>query len=87
MKVKPNNQIVRKAASASGLLLILLLIVVFTESIPSWLNIERFIDVPDTPASSAACDVGKGEWVPDSVGPYYTNATCPLMDGRQNCMK
>jgi hypothetical protein len=101
MKVKPNNQIVRKAASASGLLLVLL-IVLFPASNYSSLNTERFIDVPDTLASSsaaparsratsnasdAACDVARGEWVPDSAGSYYTNATCPLIDGRQDCMK
>jgi hypothetical protein len=99
-KVKPNNQIARKAACASGLLLV----VVFTAWNYSSLSTERLIDA--APASSAAatarssrstsnatsdeeaaCDVARGEWVPDSAGPYYTNATCPLIDGRQDCMK
>ncbi|XP_047079932.1 protein trichome birefringence-like 19 [Lolium rigidum] len=99
-KVKPNNQIARKAACASGLLLV----AVFTAWNYSSLSTERLIDA--APASSAAatarssgatskatsgdaasCDVARGEWVPDSAGPYYTNATCPLIDGRQDCMK
>uniref|UniRef100_A0A453PGJ6 Uncharacterized protein n=1 Tax=Aegilops tauschii subsp. strangulata TaxID=200361 RepID=A0A453PGJ6_AEGTS len=37
--------------------------------------------------AGAACDVAKGEWVPDPAAPYYTNATCPLIDARQDCMK
>ena len=82
-KKKPNNQIVRKAACASGLLL--LLIVVFTDSS---LKTERFNDAATARSrDDAACDVARGEWVPDSAGPYYTNATCPLIDGRQDCMK
>ena len=36
---------------------------------------------------SAACDVAKGEWVPDPAAPSYTNATCPFIDSRQDCMK
>ncbi|KAL6911418.1 hypothetical protein ACP4OV_000223 [Aristida adscensionis] len=36
---------------------------------------------------SGACDVTRGEWVPDPAAPYYTNATCPFIDGRQDCMK
>ncbi|AQK74513.1 Protein trichome birefringence-like 20 [Zea mays] len=37
---------------------------------------------------SAACDdVARGEWVPDPAAPYYTNATCPFIDSRQDCMK
>ena len=83
-KKKPNNQIVRKAACASGLLL-LLLIVVFTDSS---LKTERFNDAATARSrDDAACDVPRGEWVPDSARPYYTNATCPLIDGRQDCMK
>nr|XP_051192872.1 protein trichome birefringence-like 19 isoform X3 [Lolium perenne] len=91
MKMKPSNQIARMAASASGLLLSLL-IVVFTTSKYSLLSAERFISAATArssrPASDdAACDVGRGEWVADSAGPYYTNATCALIDGRQDCMK
>ncbi|KAM0922598.1 hypothetical protein ACQ4PT_006078 [Festuca glaucescens] len=39
-------------------------------------------------ASSPACDLTRGEWVPDDAEvPYYTNLTCPFVDDHQNCMK
>ncbi|KAM0922601.1 hypothetical protein ACQ4PT_006080 [Festuca glaucescens] len=98
-KVKPNNQIARKAACASGLLLV----VVFTAWNYSSLSTERPVDAPASSAAAtarssgatsnatsgdaASCDVARGEWVPDSAGPYYTNSTCALIDGRQDCMK
>ncbi|XP_062217817.1 protein trichome birefringence-like 20 [Phragmites australis] len=99
--MKPNNssqpQGVRRAASTTGLIVILLL-VAFTASNYSSLNTDRFTDVPtsashvtSTATSSSLarskCDVAKGEWVPDPAAPYYTNATCPLIDSRQDCMK
>ncbi|KAK1619628.1 hypothetical protein QYE76_025145 [Lolium multiflorum] len=92
MKMKPNNQIARKAASASGLLLSLL-IVVFTASKYSLLSTELFIYAPASSAaakarsSRPACDVAMGEWVADSAEPYYTNATCGLIHERVDCMK
>ncbi|XP_037449927.1 protein trichome birefringence-like 19 [Triticum dicoccoides] len=99
--MKPNNHVVRRAASTSGLVLILLL-VAFTASNYSSLYTEQLlVGVPVILASSTAaagsrasdsnagvaCDVAKGEWVPDPAAPYYTNATCPLIDARQDCMK
>uniref|UniRef100_A0ACD5YTW2 Uncharacterized protein n=1 Tax=Avena sativa TaxID=4498 RepID=A0ACD5YTW2_AVESA len=39
-------------------------------------------------ASSPACDLMRGDWVPDDAeAPYYTNLTCPFIDDHQNCMK
>lgn len=90
--MKPNaasSQAVRRAASTTGLIVILLL-VVFTASNYSSLNIDRFINVPVSASrvsTTAACDVGKGEWMPDPAAPYYTNATCPFIDSRQDCMR
>ncbi|KAM0894108.1 hypothetical protein ACQ4PT_024685 [Festuca glaucescens] len=38
--------------------------------------------------SSPACDLARGEWVPDDgEALYYTNLTCPFIDDHQNCMK
>jgi hypothetical protein len=34
-----------------------------------------------------ACDLTRGQWVPDDVAPYYTNLTCPFIDDLQNCIK
>lgn len=28
-----------------------------------------------------------GDWIPDSNGPVYTNATCYTIEAPQNCMK
>jgi hypothetical protein len=101
--MKPNSsssQVVRRAASTTGLLFVLLL-VVFTASNYSSLNTDRLLDVPPNAAShvktvtssssslegSTVCDVAKGEWVPDPAAPSYTNATCPFIDSRQDCMK
>ncbi|CAM0944403.1 unnamed protein product [Alopecurus aequalis] len=39
-------------------------------------------------SSSPACDLTRGEWVPDAAEvPYYSNLTCPFIDDHQNCMK
>jgi hypothetical protein len=34
-----------------------------------------------------ACDLTRGQWVPDDEAPYYTNLTCPFIDDLQNCIK
>uniref|UniRef100_A0A0D9VKJ3 Uncharacterized protein n=1 Tax=Leersia perrieri TaxID=77586 RepID=A0A0D9VKJ3_9ORYZ len=98
--MKQNNLLVRKAASTTGLLLILLL-VAFTACNYSSLTLSprQYIDVSSEASASqetrasndagggAACDIARGEWVPDPSAPYYTNETCPLIDSRQDCMK
>lgn len=33
------------------------------------------------------CDLFTGKWVKNPSGPAYTNESCGLMDGHQNCMK
>jgi hypothetical protein len=99
--MKHNNLLVRRAASTTGLLLILLLLVAFTVCNYSSLKLStrQYIDGTSARSSStrasyasgggggAACDVARGEWVPDPAAPYYTNETCPLIDSRQDCMK
>ncbi|RLN07750.1 protein trichome birefringence-like 19 [Panicum miliaceum] len=48
---------------------------------------------PTTNSSSSAatateaCDLTRGQWVPDDKPPYYTNLTCPFIDDLQNCMR
>ncbi|RLN08921.1 hypothetical protein C2845_PM11G27160 [Panicum miliaceum] len=79
---------VRRAASTTGLLFVLLL-VAFTASSYSSLNTDRLVGAASSSRAkaAAACDVARGEWVPDPAAPYYTNATCPFIDSRQDCMK
>lgn len=33
------------------------------------------------------CDLFIGDWVPDPSGPIYTNESCHVIEGHQNCMK
>lgn len=33
------------------------------------------------------CDLFKGQWVRNRMGPYYTNETCSAIQEHQNCMK
>ncbi|XP_025799224.1 protein trichome birefringence-like 21 [Panicum hallii] len=40
-----------------------------------------------SPSTAPACDLTRGQWVPDDEPPYYTNLTCPFIDDLQNCMK
>ncbi|KAM3192249.1 hypothetical protein ACQJBY_069469 [Aegilops geniculata] len=42
--------------------------------------------VPVTPSGAGMCDLFHGEWVHDSSGPAYTNATCRFIETPQNCM-
>ncbi|MCL7033457.1 hypothetical protein MKW94_007681 [Papaver nudicaule] len=32
------------------------------------------------------CDLFVGEWVPDPLGPLYSNESCHVIEGHQNCM-
>ncbi|KAM3241049.1 hypothetical protein ACQJBY_054219 [Aegilops geniculata] len=42
---------------------------------------------PTNSSATGACDLTRGQWVPDDEPPYYTNLTCPFIDDLQNCMK
>ncbi|XP_031391662.1 protein trichome birefringence-like 23 isoform X2 [Punica granatum] len=33
------------------------------------------------------CDIFRGDWVPDGLGPVYTNKSCPEIEAHQNCMR
>ncbi|GMJ03868.1 mannan O-acetyltransferase 1, TRICHOME BIREFRINGENCE-LIKE 23 [Hibiscus trionum] len=33
------------------------------------------------------CDLFTGDWIPNPSGPTYTNESCPLIEGHQNCMR
>lgn len=35
----------------------------------------------------AQCDLFTGDWVLNPSGPSYTNESCPLIEGHQNCMR
>jgi hypothetical protein len=86
---RAGHVVVRRAASTIGLLFVLLL-VAFTATNYSSLSTDRLINAASrakTSAAAASCDVSRGEWVPDPAAPYYTNATCPFIDSRQDCMK
>ncbi|CAL4940412.1 unnamed protein product [Urochloa decumbens] len=33
------------------------------------------------------CDIFRGDWVPDSAAPYYTNSTCSVIHEHYDCMR
>ncbi|TYK04386.1 protein trichome birefringence-like 26 [Cucumis melo var. makuwa] len=37
--------------------------------------------------SRTECDIFVGEWVEDSIGPFYTNESCHFIESHQNCMR
>ncbi|KAJ7975577.1 Protein trichome birefringence-like [Quillaja saponaria] len=39
----------------------------------------------DTARTDSVCDLYHGDWVYDSLGPLYTNNTCPVLTQMQNC--
>ncbi|XP_068666010.1 protein trichome birefringence-like 25 [Aristolochia californica] len=41
----------------------------------------------NTGNSTDKCDLFVGDWVPDPMGPAYTNESCHVLEGHQNCMK
>ncbi|KAK1376072.1 protein trichome birefringence-like 19 [Heracleum sosnowskyi] len=43
--------------------------------------------VNETVVDERECDLFKGQWVRNRMGPYYTNETCSAIQEHQNCMK
>lgn len=43
--------------------------------------------LPQLDFSVGGCNIWKGEWIPDSTEPAYTNATCRFIQDHQNCIK
>eukprot|EP00249_Psilotum_nudum_P036511 c7764_g1_i1 orf=261-1622(-) len=37
--------------------------------------------------SVGSCNIWKGDWIPDSLGPLYTNKSCYFIQEHQNCLK
>lgn len=40
-----------------------------------------------SPTDTGKCDYFNGDWVPNPLGPIYTNETCDLIESHQNCLK
>lgn len=36
--------------------------------------------------SASKCDLFKGNWIPNPLGPVYSNKSCPFIEDHQNCM-
>ncbi|XP_057511719.1 protein trichome birefringence-like 23 [Actinidia eriantha] len=45
-----------------------------------------FPENPDQIPGKEKCDLFTGDWIPSSSGPLYTNESCRLIEGHQNCM-
>ncbi|KAH8522093.1 hypothetical protein H0E87_002925 [Populus deltoides] len=48
---------------------------------------EHEDETPQEELNDGKCDLFTGDWIPNSSGPMYTNATCSLIEGHQNCMR
>ncbi|KAL5212379.1 hypothetical protein ABZP36_023226 [Zizania latifolia] len=53
----------------------------------TYIEAEAEASSSPSPGIVRACNLTRGEWVPDAEAPYYTNLTCPFIDDHQNCMK
>lgn len=67
-------------------LLLALLLVELAVTAPPAQEADGGDGVPVTPNGAGRCDLFHGEWVHDSTGPAYTNATCRFIETPQNCM-
>ncbi|MCL7033456.1 hypothetical protein MKW94_007680 [Papaver nudicaule] len=50
------------------------------------------VEIRETPDQNQTlqkekCDLSVGEWIPDPLGPMYTNESCNVISDHQNCMK
>ncbi|KAJ4950649.1 hypothetical protein NE237_027481 [Protea cynaroides] len=43
-------------------------------------------EIGDHRPSKEKCDIFTGDWIPNPSGPAYTNETCHVIEGHQNCM-
>ncbi|KAJ9173703.1 hypothetical protein P3X46_016813 [Hevea brasiliensis] len=44
-------------------------------------------EAPKNELDAGKCDLSVGDWIPNPSGAIYTNASCPLIEGHQNCMR
>ncbi|XP_065858645.1 protein trichome birefringence-like 23 isoform X2 [Euphorbia lathyris] len=44
-------------------------------------------EAPPPEVDEGKCDLFVGDWVPEPSGPLYTNSSCSLIEGHQNCMR
>ena len=94
-KSSPSSSPKRSGAIATPIIVLLLLALVslydmaFSNRYPPFHRVKSSISSSSaSPAGVAsACDFTRGEWVPDTEAPYYTNLTCPFIDDHQNCIK
>uniref|UniRef100_A0A6N2JXB9 Trichome birefringence-like N-terminal domain-containing protein n=1 Tax=Salix viminalis TaxID=40686 RepID=A0A6N2JXB9_SALVM len=56
------------------------------DSLPTDLQ-EPDNETPQKELDAGKCDLFTGDWIPDPSGPMYTNSSCSLIEGHQNCMR
>ncbi|KAJ6933726.1 protein trichome birefringence-like 23 isoform X1 [Populus alba x Populus x berolinensis] len=44
-------------------------------------------ETPQKELNAGKCDLFTGDWIPNPSGPMYTNSSCSLIEGHQNCMR
>uniref|UniRef100_A0A0E0E0F6 Trichome birefringence-like N-terminal domain-containing protein n=1 Tax=Oryza meridionalis TaxID=40149 RepID=A0A0E0E0F6_9ORYZ len=59
-----------------------------SRTLSTWLSYSSFSSSPGgRKADDEACNIFRGEWVPDPDAPYYTNDTCSVIHEHYDCMK
>lgn len=56
-------------------------------SLPKPIDSVDYSGNEDQDSHTEKCDLFTGDWIPNPSGPAYTNETCQMMEGHQNCMK
>ncbi|KAL5718892.1 protein trichome birefringence-like [Ranunculus cassubicifolius] len=50
-------------------------------------NSTQNLEIWDQNAQKDKCDIFVGDWIPNPVGPAYTNESCHVIQDHQNCMR
>ncbi|KAG0468282.1 hypothetical protein HPP92_017610 [Vanilla planifolia] len=90
MDLLPAKQTFPQALLVVLLLCSALVLLFLSPYSPNSINIFRA--PPEThPSENSSppveCDISRGEWVGDPEAPFYTNATCWMIQEHQNCIK
>ncbi|KAJ8621606.1 hypothetical protein MRB53_030135 [Persea americana] len=49
--------------------------------------LDEALRLDDQATQNGKCDLFTGEWIPNPLGPIYTNESCHVVEEQQNCMK
>ncbi|KAM6556431.1 hypothetical protein CsatB_003450 [Cannabis sativa] len=56
-----------------------------SEAVPTFSHDSKLPNPNNASRTDSGCDLYQGNWIYDSLGPLYTNNTCPVLTQMQNC--